>query len=69
MPRLAVEPILSQLGERTTEADLMHADPRLTRQGIQVALTYAVDVLAPELGCCRWLDERRRAARACRRTP
>ena len=48
MPRLAVEPTLSQLGERATEADLMHADPRLTRQGIQAALTYAVDVLAPE---------------------
>jgi uncharacterized protein (DUF433 family) len=47
-PRIAVEPIISQLGERATEADLMNADPCLTREGIQAALTYAADVLAPE---------------------
>ena len=38
--RITVELILRKLDEGATEADLLDAYPRLTRQDIQAALTY-----------------------------
>ena len=41
--RIPVEIILRKLAEGATEADLLDAYPRLTRQDIQAALAYAAD--------------------------
>jgi uncharacterized protein (DUF433 family) len=46
--RITVELILRKLSEGTTEADLLDAYPRLTREGIQAAMRYAADTLAHE---------------------
>ena len=46
--RIAVELILRKLSEGATEADLLEAYPRLTRQDIQAALAYAASSLAHE---------------------
>ncbi len=41
--RIPVELILRKLSEGATEADILDAYPRLTRQDIQAALAYAAD--------------------------
>lgn len=46
--RITVELILRKLSEGATEADLLEAYPRLTRQDIQAALAYAASSLAHE---------------------
>lgn len=46
--RITVELIIRKLSEGTTEADLLEAYPRLTRQDIQAALAYAASSLAHE---------------------
>ena len=46
--RIPVELILRKLSEGATEADLLDAYPRLTREDIYAALAYAADVLAHE---------------------
>jgi uncharacterized protein (DUF433 family) len=46
--RITVELILRKLSEGATEADLLEAYPRLTRQEIQAALAYAASSLAHE---------------------
>lgn len=46
--RIPVELIIRKLGEGATEADLLDAYPRLTREDIQAALMYAADTLAHE---------------------
>ena len=47
--RIPVELILRKLSEGATEADLLEAYPRLTKQDIQAALAYAADTLAHEV--------------------
>lgn len=46
--RIPVELILRKLSEGATEADLLNAYPRLSREDIQAAIRYAADVLAHE---------------------
>jgi uncharacterized protein (DUF433 family) len=46
--RIPVELVLRKLGEGASEDDLLDAYPRLTRQDIQAAITYAADTLAHE---------------------
>jgi uncharacterized protein (DUF433 family) len=46
--RITVELILRKLSEGATEADLLEAYPRLTRQDIHAALAYAASSLAHE---------------------
>jgi uncharacterized protein (DUF433 family) len=46
--RITVELILRKLSEGATEADLVDAYPRLTREDIQAALAYAADTVAHE---------------------
>ena len=46
--RLTVELILRKLSEGASEADLMEAYPKLTREDIQAAIRYAADTLAHE---------------------
>ena len=46
--RVTVELILRKLSEGATEADLLEAYPRLTRQDIHAAMRYAADTLAHE---------------------
>ena len=41
--RIPVERIICKLGEGATEADLLDAYPRLTRDDIQTALLYAAE--------------------------
>jgi len=41
--RIPIELILRKLSEGATEADLLDAYPRLTRQDIQAALAYAAN--------------------------
>jgi len=41
--RIPVEIILRKLAEGATEADLLDAYPRLTKQDLQAALAYAAD--------------------------
>ena len=43
--RIAVELLLRKLAEGATEADLLDAYPRLTREDIKAAIDYAADVL------------------------
>ena len=44
--RITVELILRKLSEGASEADLLDAYPRLTREDIQAAIRYAADTLA-----------------------
>jgi uncharacterized protein (DUF433 family) len=46
--RIPVELLLRKLAEGATEADLVDAYPRLTREDIQAAIGYAADILAHE---------------------
>lgn len=46
--RITVEQILRKLSEGTSEADLLDAFPRLTREDIHAAIGYAADTLAHE---------------------
>lgn len=46
--RVPVELILRKLSEGATEADLLDAYPRLLREDIQAALSYAADTVAHE---------------------
>ena len=46
--RITVEQILRKLSEGASEADLLDAYPRLTREDIQAAIRYAADTLAHE---------------------
>jgi uncharacterized protein (DUF433 family) len=46
--RIPVEIILRKLSEGATEADLLDAYPRLTREDIHAALAYAAAILAHE---------------------
>ncbi len=46
--RIPVELILRKLSEGATEADLLDAYPRLTREDIQAAVGYAADTVAHE---------------------
>jgi uncharacterized protein (DUF433 family) len=46
--RIPVELILRKLSEGATEADLLDAYPRLTRDDIQAAIGYEADTLAHE---------------------
>ncbi len=43
--RIPVEVILRKLGEGATETDLLDAYPRLVREDVQAALSYAADSL------------------------
>jgi uncharacterized protein (DUF433 family) len=47
--RIPVELILRKLSEGVTEAELMEAYPRLTREDIRAALSYAADSVAHEV--------------------
>ena len=58
--RIPVELILRKLSEGATEADLLDAYPRLTRDDIQAAIGYAADTLAHEERVLV-ADERKRA--------
>ncbi len=46
--RIPVELIVRKLGEGATEADLLDAYPRLSREDIRAALSYAAESLAHE---------------------
>lgn len=46
--RIPVELILRKLREVASDADLLDAYPRLTREDIQAAMRYAADTLAHE---------------------
>jgi uncharacterized protein (DUF433 family) len=46
--RIPVELILRKLSDGASDADLLDAYPRLTREGIQAAIRYAADALAHE---------------------
>lgn len=46
--RIPVELLLRKLGEDATEANLLEAYPRLTREDIHAAIRYAADTLAHE---------------------
>ena len=46
--RLTVEMIVRKLGEGATEGELLEAYPRLTKEDIRAALSYAADALAHE---------------------
>ena len=46
--RIPVELLLRKLGEGATEVELLDAYPRLTREDIRAAITYAAQALAHE---------------------
>ena len=46
--RIPVELIIRKLAEGATEADLLDAYPRLTREDIRAALAFAADWMAHE---------------------
>ena len=46
--RIPVELILRKLGEGASEAELLDAFPRLTREDLHAAITYAADTVAHE---------------------
>jgi uncharacterized protein (DUF433 family) len=46
--RITVELILRKLSEGATEAELLEAYPKLTREDIQAAIRYAADSLSHE---------------------
>jgi len=47
--RIPIELLLRKLSTGATEADLLDAYPRLTREDIQAALAYAADSVAHEI--------------------
>ena len=47
--RISVEHILERLGAGETVDELLEAHPRLTREGIQAALSYAAGVLRSDV--------------------
>lgn len=47
--RVPVELVLRKLAEGASEADLLDAYPRLTREDIQAVLRYAADSIAHEV--------------------
>ncbi|HCF60595.1 MAG TPA: antitoxin [Myxococcales bacterium] len=47
--RIPVELVLRKLAEGASEAELIDAYPRLTREDIQAALSYAADSVAHEI--------------------
>lgn len=46
--RIPVDLLLRKLSEGVSEADLLDAYPRLTRQDLQAAIRYAADTVAHE---------------------
>ncbi len=46
--RITVEYVLDQLGHGHTIQELLDGHPRLTRQGIEAAVSYAIDALRSE---------------------
>jgi uncharacterized protein (DUF433 family) len=46
--RIPVELILRKLGEGATEADLLDAYPKLTREDLRAAMRFAADAVAHE---------------------
>ncbi len=46
--RIPVELVLRKLGEGASEADVLDAYPRLTREDIHAAIRFAADTLAHE---------------------
>lgn len=46
--RVPVELILRKLGEGATEAELLDAYPRLTREDLRAAMLFAADTVAHE---------------------
>ena len=46
--RIAVELILRKLAEVSSEADLLDAYPRLTREDVRAAIAYAAEMVAEE---------------------
>jgi uncharacterized protein (DUF433 family) len=46
--RVTVELILRKLGEGATEENLLDAYPRLTREDLRAAISYAADTVAHE---------------------
>ena len=46
--RIPVELLLRKLGEGASEAELLDAFPRITREDIHAAITYAADTVAHE---------------------
>jgi len=46
--RIPVELVLRKLSEGASEADLLEAYPRMTREDIHAAMRYAADTLAHE---------------------
>lgn len=46
--RIPVELLIRKLSEGATEADLLDAYPRLSREDIRAALAYAADTVAHE---------------------
>jgi len=47
--RIPVEDLLRKLADGATEADLLDAHPRLTRDDVQAALRYAADSVGHEV--------------------
>lgn len=47
--RITVESILERLGAGETIEQLLEAHPRLTREGLQAALTYAAETLRSDV--------------------
>lgn len=46
--RITVEHVLDQLGHGHTIQELLEGHPRLTREGIEAAVAYAIDALRAE---------------------
>ena len=49
--RIPVELILRKLGEGVTEAELLNAYPRLQKEDIKAAFSYAADTIRPRERC------------------
>lgn len=61
--RISVELVLRKLGEGATEKDLLGAYPRLTREDIQAAITFAADTVSHEETVLLGTSSRRRVKR------
>lgn len=46
--RITVEYVLEQLGGGTSVQDLLDGHPRLTREGVEAAVRYAIDAVRAE---------------------
>lgn len=46
--RITVEYVLEQLGNGRSVTELLEGHPRLTREGIEAAVAYAIDALRAE---------------------